>query len=303
MSRKTVILCLLSLIILVSLTTSVLAEVKGPIVDKIYINVKMKEEIGLMDAAEGLTDVFFWGVSGPIIMGLDQATRDKLDIYSVPSGSRSLNFNPIPNTPPYIVKVEEKEYFNPFAIREVRFAMNDLINRQYIVDEILGGAGGPQFVMATPGQPGTYKYGLIATRMGMTAEGNEKKALDEIAEALEKAASLPELQGRLVKQEEWWTFDGEPVTIKFLIRVDCADRSKYGLKSNAYFGIDLSVVQSSITPTQQITSGIFIPKDGELEPLGHSGNISSVRCMPPGMVIWPVDQTMSGDMQMKKSMK
>jgi peptide/nickel transport system substrate-binding protein len=228
MSRKTVILCLLSLIILVSLTTSVLAEVKGPIVDKIYINAKMSEDIGLMDAAEGLTDIFFWGVSGPTIMGLDQATRDKLDIYSVPSGSRSLNFNPIPNAAPYIVKVEDKELFNPFAIREVRFAMNDLINRQYIVDEILGGAGGPQFAMATPGQPGTYKYGLIATRMGMTAEGNEKKALDEIAEALKKAASLPELQGRLVKQGDWWTFDGDPATIKFLIRVDCADRSKYG---------------------------------------------------------------------------
>ena len=220
MSRKTVILCLLSLIILVSLTTAVLAEVKGPIVDKIYINVRMKEEIGLKDAAEGLTDVFFWGVNGPTIMGLDQATRDKLDIYTVPSGSWSLNFNPIPNAAPYIVKVEDKEFFNPFAIREVRFAMNDLINRKYIADEILGGAGGPTFTMATPGQPGTYKYNLVANRLGFTPEGNEKKAIEEITEALQEAAALPELQGRLVKQGEWWNFDGEPATINFLIRVD-----------------------------------------------------------------------------------
>jgi peptide/nickel transport system substrate-binding protein len=220
MSRKTVILCLLSLIILVSLTTSVLAEVKGPIVDKIYINAKMKEEIGLKDAAEGLTDIFFWGVSGPTIMGLAQATRDKLDIYTVPSGSWSLNFNPVPNAAPYIVKVEDKEFFNPFAIREVRFAMNDLINRKYLVDEILGGAGGPMFTMATPGQPGTYKYNLVANRLGFTPEGNEKKAIEEITEALQEAAALPELQGRLAKQGEWWTFDGEPATINFLIRVD-----------------------------------------------------------------------------------
>jgi len=220
MPRKTVILCLLSLIVLVSLTTSVLAEVKGPIVDKVYINVRMKEEIGLKDTAEGLTDIFFWGVNGPTIMGLDQATRDKLDIYAVPSGSWSLNFNPVPNAAPYIVKVEDKEFFNPFAIREVRFAMNDLIDRKYLVDEILGGAGGPMFTMGTPGQPGTYKYNLVANRLGFTPEGNEKKAIEDITEALQAAAALSELKGRLVKQEEWWTFDGEPVTINFLIRVD-----------------------------------------------------------------------------------
>ncbi|GAF74350.1 unnamed protein product, partial [marine sediment metagenome] len=220
MSRKTVILCLLSLIILVSLTTSVLAEVKGPIVNKVYINARMKEEIGLKDAAEGLTDIFFWGVNGPTIMGLDQTTRDKLDIYAVPSGSWSLNFNPVPNAAPYIVKVEDKEFFNPFAIREVRFAMNDLIDRKYLVDEILGGAGGPMFTFATPGQPGTYKYNLVANRLGFTPEGNEKKAIEEITEALQRAAALPELQGRLAKQGEWWNFDGELVTINFLIRVD-----------------------------------------------------------------------------------
>jgi len=220
MSRKIVVLCLLSLIILVSLTTSVLAEVKGPIVDKVYINARMKEEIGLKDAAEGLTDIFFWGVNGPTIMGLDQATKDKLDIYAVPSGSWSFNFNPVPNAAPYIVKVEDKEFFNPFAIREVRFAMNDLINRKYIVDEILGGAGGPMFTMGTPGQPGTYKYNLVGNRLGFTPEGNEKKAIEDITEALQVAAALPELKGRLVKQGEWWNFDSEPVTINFLIRVD-----------------------------------------------------------------------------------
>jgi len=220
MSRKIVILCLVSLLILVSLATSVLAEVKGPIVDKVYINTRMKEEIGIMDTAEGLSDIFFWGVNGPVIMGLDQATRNKLDIYAVPSGSWSLNFNTIPNTAPYLVEVEGKEYFNPFAIREVRFAMNDLINRKYVVDEILGGAGGPMFTMATPGQPGTYKYNLLANRMGMTPEGDESKALKEINTALEEAAILPELQGRLIKGNKWWTLDGEPVTINFLIRID-----------------------------------------------------------------------------------
>ncbi len=196
------------------------AEKKGPIVDKVYVNVKMKTEIGLKDAAEGLTDIFFYGVEGPVVLGLDQKTRDKLDFYTVPSGSWSLLFNPIPNEAPYLVKADEKEYFNPFAIREIRFAMNYLISRKYIVDEILLGSGGPMFSMGTPGQPGTYKYNLQANRMGLTEEGDEARALKDIAAALEKAASLPELQGRLAKSGEWWTFDNKPVNIKFLIRVD-----------------------------------------------------------------------------------
>lgn len=193
---------------------------KGPIADKIYFNVKMKPEIGLKDAAEGLTDIFFFGVDGPAIFGLDQATRDKLDLYVVPGGSWSLLFNPIPNRAPYLVKVGEQEQFNPFAIREARFALNYLINRKYIVDEILSGAGGAMFTMATPGQPGAQKYTMLAQRMGLTEEGDEQNALRDIAAALESAAALPELQGRLAKRDAWWTFDGALVTVKFLIRVD-----------------------------------------------------------------------------------
>ena len=56
--------------------------------------------------------------------------------------------------------------------------------------------------------------------MGMTAEGDEEKAIKDITAAMEKAAQLPELKGRLVKGEKWWTFDGEPVTLKFALRAD-----------------------------------------------------------------------------------
>lgn len=217
---KRIVSLFLCLLFVAGFALSVQAEKKGPIVDKIYVNVKMKQEIGLKDTAEGLTDIFFYGVDGPVILGLDQATRDKLELYTVPAGSWSLLFNPIPNASPYLVTANDKEHFNPFAIREVRFAMNYLVNRKYIIDEILAGAGDPAFTMATSGQPGTYKYNLLASRMGFTEEGDENCAIAEIAEALEQAAELPELQGRLVKSEQWWTFDDEPVSVNFLIRVD-----------------------------------------------------------------------------------
>ncbi len=207
-------------ILTVGLVFTAYAEVKGPIVDKVYVNVKMKEEIGLKDTAEGLTDMFFYGVDGQVVQGLSQETRDKLDFYTVPSGSWSIAVNPYPNEAPYIAKAPDQEYFNPFAIRDIRFALNFLINRKYIVDEILQGAGGSMFSMATPGQPGTYKYHLQARRMGFTPEGDEKKALEDIEAAMRQAAALPAMNGRLSKEGDWWTFDGKPVTIHFLIRVD-----------------------------------------------------------------------------------
>ena len=193
---------------------------KGPIVDRVLFDVRMQEDIGLKDTAEGRTDVFLYPVQGNTYRSLPADTQKKLDVYNVPSGSWSLMVNPIPNEAPYTVTVDGREYFNPFAIRDVRYALNFLINRKYIVDEILGGAGGPLFTMATPGQPGTYRYNLIPVKLGMTPTGNEKKAVQDITSALQKASQLPALRGKLVKGDTFWQWNGADLTVKVLIRVD-----------------------------------------------------------------------------------
>lgn len=226
MSFKRVCFWVLCLLVL---SSTVFAAEKGPFLDRVYFDVRMQQDIGIQDVAAGKSDIFYYGVDGPAIQGLDRATLDKLEIYSIPSGSWSLLLNPIPNEAPYTVTVDGKEYFNPFAIREVRFAINHLINRQYIVDEILGGAGGAMMTMATPGQPGTYRYNLIASKLGLTPEGDEERALQEIKAALTAAANLPALKGKLKEGKDWWTFNGEPVTVKFAIRVDDPEgRAKEG---------------------------------------------------------------------------
>jgi len=196
------------------------AAKKGPTVDKVIWDVRMQEDIAMQDVAEGKADIFMWGVQGNTYKALPQTAKDKLDVYSSPSGSWSVMLNPYPNKAPYFGTVDGKDKFNPLALQSVRFALNDLINRKYIVDEILGGAGGATFTSATPGQPGTYKYDLVASKLGMTITGNEKKAISDINDALAKASELTELKGRLVKASPYWTFDGQPITVDFLIRVD-----------------------------------------------------------------------------------
>ncbi len=218
----------LVLLVSVFLVAFVMAEVKGPIVDKVYINVRTNEEIALRDVAEGNTDFFWWGVTGAQINQLDRRDRDRLEIYAVPDSSWSLFINPYPAEAPYIAVRDGSEVFNPMAMQPVRYAVNYLMDRQFIVDEIYGGAGDPMFTMTPKGQPGTDGYNLIPAQLGLTDTGNEQYGLQLIDEAMNEAAGLDELAGRLVKGDRWWMFDGQPVSINFVIRVDDPNRTRIG---------------------------------------------------------------------------
>lgn len=195
-------------------------NVKGGVPEKILFSVKMDEAVALKDIVEGNSDIFLQRVPAATLNGLDEKSKEKLDIYPIPSGSWTFVLNPIPNKAPYQVKVNGATEFNPFAIREVRYALNFLMDRKYIVDEILNGAGGPNFTPTTPGMPNAWKFELQANKMGLTAEGDKEKAIKDISTAIEKAASLPENRNKLVKKDGFWYFEGKPVTLKFVIRVD-----------------------------------------------------------------------------------
>jgi len=197
------------------------AQVKGPIVDKILLDARTQEDIALKDVATAKTDIFNYTTSGNVYKALPDDIKAKLEPYAVTGSSYiSLATNPYPNKAPYTGTVEGKVIFNPLAIREFRFALNFLINRKQIIDEILSGAGLPQYTPVTPGQPNSSRFGLLASKLGFTAGGKEDKALADMDAAMQKAAALPENQGKLVKNGQFWTYNGDPVTIKFLIRVD-----------------------------------------------------------------------------------
>ncbi len=213
---------LIALAISLCIVSAVTAQVKsGPIADKVIYTVSMDQSLAMKDIVEGKADVFFQAVPANILRTLNETDKAKLDIYAVPSGSWSLMINPIPNKAPYTwTKTDGVTEFNPFAIREVRYALNWLFNRKKLVDEILLGDGDPMFTPMTPGQPGTYRYNLIASKLGMTATGNERKAIADIDAAMTAASQLPENKGKLVKKGAFWQYDGKDITIKFLIRVD-----------------------------------------------------------------------------------
>lgn len=208
------------LVLILNLATFSLLAEQGPTPETIYFDVRIQQDIAIQDVIAGKTDILYEGISGAGIAGLSQEALTKLDFYFAPGGRNGLLVNPYPNMAPYLAQVEGKDYFNPFAIREVRYALNWLISRQYIVDTILSGAGAALITPCADLYPGTYRYNLVASKLGITAEGDENKAIEEITHALTKASKLPELKGRLQKTGDFWTLDNLPVTITFLARSD-----------------------------------------------------------------------------------
>jgi peptide/nickel transport system substrate-binding protein len=208
-----------------ALAGAIHAQAKGPIVDKILFSARSQEDLGLMDVATGKSDIWNYGTAGNVFKRLPPDIQSKLEIYSVSGASYlGLLINPYPDKAPYLsdakIDAAGKAQFNPFAMRKIRYALNWLVNRQKIVDEVFGGAGLPMFTPVVPGLPNASRFSLVAAKQGMTAGGSESRAIADIDAAMREAAALPELAGRLAKSDRWWTFDGAPVTVRFVIRAD-----------------------------------------------------------------------------------
>jgi len=207
---------------------------KGPALDRIIVETRATGEVAVGDVATGKLDLYEKSLSPTVYAGIPEDWKQNLKLIKNAGGCWELTLNPVHDEDKaYIVTVMGKEYFNPFAIRKIRFAMNYLINRKYLVDEILLGGGQPMFSAVFPSNPASKYFTDIYEKYGLTPEGNEELALQMVEEAMQKAAA--ELGGRLEKRKDpnapagfWWYFDGEPVTVKAYIRIE-DERHEQGL--------------------------------------------------------------------------
>jgi len=133
----------------------------------------------------------------------------------------SILLNPYPNQAPYLVTKEDGTVFNPFAIREVRYSLNNLINRQYLCDWTSEAVATIPAFFPIGYSEIYFGEGTVWQEAGFSFEGNETEAIQTITQALNTAADLPQLSGRLERQGDgFWYFDGEQVQIKFIVRDD-----------------------------------------------------------------------------------
>ena len=107
---------------------------KGAYTDNIRFIQYLDGNTALQDIRAGKLDTYYFRV--PLERVTAISNDPNLKIYEKNAGSFAFLLNPAPSKDPNIL--------NPFQFKEIRFAINYLINREFIVDEILNGYGSVQ---------------------------------------------------------------------------------------------------------------------------------------------------------------
>ena len=180
-------------------------QAKGPYLDEITFVHYLDEQIAAKEVQAGNLQAYFWRI--PLEVA-DQMKQDpNVVVTESPGGMWSLVLNPVTT-----------EKFNPFSSREVRYALNFLIDREFLVTDILRGYGAAQVAVYGIYDP---DYLVIADEVdALGIKYNPALANTMINEAMTKAGAQ-KVGGK-------WMMGGEPVTIKFFIRSDDPRRLAVG---------------------------------------------------------------------------
>lgn len=192
----------------------------GPAVDTLEFY-SFGVDQALTELSAGKMDIYITGLKIAASKQLPQNAGVKG--FQAPASSISLILNPAP---------ERDGKLNPFSIKEVRQAVNYLVNRQFITQDIYGGLAVPMQVQVSRLD---YDYLTVAPVLASSdVSYNSDLARRKIAEAM-SAVGAELVDGK-------WHYEGRPVRIKFLIRVederrDVGDTIRQALE-NAGFQVD-----------------------------------------------------------------
>ncbi len=231
-------------------------------VDEIRLEVRMEQSVGVGDTATGVLDGFLQAVEGPIYDGIrDEWKAQIMPLESFGSYSE-MTFNEA-FTEDNGVELDTVGagdpadfVFNPFALREVRYATNWLISRQDIVEDIHDGFAAPMYQAIGPGNP-AYQDELaqIDEKHGMEYAGDFDKGYNMIQDAIGAWEDNPDLTGDLRMGDDFWEYrpeggDWAPVEIEALIRIEDA-RHTVGLEfsdllEEAHIKVDRNVADRAL---------------------------------------------------------
>ena len=150
-------------------------------------------------------DIYYQRISSDRLE--EQDSREGLQVFDSTGGSYSILVNPA-----------ESDKFNPFSSKDARFALNYLIDRKLIVNELMNGSGIPIISYYGPSDP---EYLTVIEQLEkFNFRYNPKLAEEIISNTMEERGAI--------KVNGIWHSDSKPVEITIFVRIDDPVRKSIG---------------------------------------------------------------------------
>ena len=170
----------------------------GPAVDRVYFKA-FHVDIAAASLERGDMDLYIYSLK--TIMAEKFKDTPGVRMYQAPATSLSLILNPAP---------APEGQLNPFSIKEVRFALNYIVNREFVAQEIYKGMAVPMFTHVGPFDYDYLNVYPLVREYNLSYQ--PEKAGRIINEAMTKAGA--------VLKDNYWHYKGGRIELKFIIRVE-----------------------------------------------------------------------------------
>lgn len=174
---------------------------RGGWLDEIVFSV-VSSDSAISQLEAGAIDFYSFNLSSDTLQDIKDAGLNYTQSYG---GNYGISLNP--------AVFEDANVLNPFSNRKIREAMNWLIDRNYINQEIYGGGSLPKLLPITTQ---LVEY----TNLIATARALETKYAYNLDKAKEVITAEMEGMGATLGDDGKWQYNGSPVTLIFLIRSD-----------------------------------------------------------------------------------
>lgn len=170
----------------------------GPAADVVTFSAFNVDQAPL-NIQNGDMDLYLFGLKTPGAQSLegDEAIR----LINAPASTLSLILNPAP--------ANEGE-LNPFSIPEIRYAMQYLVDREFIANDIYQGRALP--MLTNISQLDYDQLTIFPVVSQANIRYDAEFAGQQITAAMEAAGA--------VKEGDLWTFQGRPITLRIVTRVE-----------------------------------------------------------------------------------
>mgnify|MGYP001036826411 FL=1 len=180
-------------------------ERTGAWVDDVVFTSIDQADQAVAQIQSGDIDIYAYSVSDPALFEAVKADPALTSVTAFGSYTE-LSFNP--GGP-----VFTDGRLNPFALATVREAMNWLVDRDYMVQEIYGGAGNVKYTTLNSAFPDYAKYVDVCRALEAFYAYNPEKANEVISAEMTTLGATLGADGK-------WMFNDAPVTIILIIRVE-----------------------------------------------------------------------------------